>query len=131
MESVDEKEENKFLCFSCLEESKDPEKCSNCGAKIGNFDINDATISPPKIVEISFPKSLLSAEDLQIAMQWSSTNFFQKYQKKIFTEYSLVRCNEIAMDLIIGFISRSKNLPSDDILARTTISEVVDPPLLP
>ena len=99
----------RYVCFSCLQESEDPNVCTHCGAKIEELDLTASQFIPPQkgVVRISKEVEL---DDLLGIVEKSvdhvSGIYHDAFKLIDDAEEILIECNDIAGARLVDYLNK-------------------------
>lgn len=103
---MDTSREKKYVCFSCLKESIDPQICSHCGSSIENFDFSSSRFIPPVKGIVKIKK----AEGVERMVRDVVMDLYEKYHDDFIVDVSSqvisVECNDVAGQRLVKYINK-------------------------
>ncbi|WP_236211299.1 hypothetical protein [Metapseudomonas otitidis] len=91
-----------YQCYSCLRESTDPIRCTNCGALIEELDLAGAMFIPPVggyVVVENFDQEIL--EVVRRITGEVTSDFYHNFYISEVAGKLLVKCNDYSASLLI------------------------------
>lgn len=93
-----------YTCFNCLEESSDPDTCSNCGSPIYEINFDESRIEPPKRFTYRLNVEKFPIDKVRNALEVAKNNYFQNYQVEE-GGVIVISSNEIAFNKFVELLS--------------------------
>lgn len=117
-----------YICFSCLRNSTEQDRCSNCGAEIGDFNIENAVLEVPKygkfvVVFAQFPEF-----KIREAIAYATNNYFQSFSVVVGNSFLEVSANEIAFGKFIEALSRVQGVAIEYVQERVHFEVIPNTP---
>ncbi|MET0029779.1 MAG: hypothetical protein ABW101_19265 [Candidatus Thiodiazotropha sp.] len=103
-------DKKKYVCFTCLRESDNPDVCSNCGANIEELDLTAAQFIPPQNGFVSISKEV-EADGAIMRLGEKSIEHISGLYHDVFelindSEVIKVNCNDIAGALLVEELNK-------------------------
>jgi hypothetical protein len=100
----------KYVCFSCLQESENPNVCTHCGAKIENLDLAVSKFIPPHKGVVSISKRV-EVDDLfgivEKSVEHISGLYHDVFKLTDGSKEILVECNDIAGTRLVDHLNKA------------------------
>lgn len=94
----------RYVCFHCIEGSTDPDVCSNCGAKIEEYDFDSAVITPPQKGQYRVDFSEIPEGSFVSALEMARDRFFQRFEVAMSEFGAVIQSNDIAYARLIDML---------------------------